>query len=183
LFLYTKMRNVAGIGQTEAKKSSDLYMKCRYLDEITNGRGVVFATGTPISNSMTELFTMMRYLQQDTLQDQGLAHFDSWAALYGETVSQMELKPEGTGFRMRTRFAKFHNLPELMSMWKEAADIQTAEMLNLPVPKAEYINVTTEASPYQADMVRELANRADEVHSGAVDAHVDNMLKIVRCQA
>lgn len=183
LFLYTKMRNVAGVGQTEAQKSSDLYTKCCYLDEITGGRGVVFATGTPISNSMTELYTMMRYLQHDTLQEQGLSHFDSWAALYGETVSQMELKPEGTGFRMRTRFAKFNNLPELMAMWKEAADIQTAEMLNLPVPKAEYINVTTDASPQQADMVRELANRADEVHSGAVEPHVDNMLKIVRCQA
>ncbi|MFT9078135.1 helicase-related protein, partial [Ethanoligenens sp.] len=178
LALFTKMRNVAGVSQTEAKKSTDLYMKCRYLDEITSGRGIVFATGTPISNSMTELFTMMRYLQHDTLEEQGLSHFDSWAALYGETVSQMELKPEGTGFRMRTRFAKFHNLPELMSMWKEAADIQTAEMLNLPVPKAEYINVTTEASTQQADMVQALAKRADEVHSGTVDAHVDNMLRI-----
>ena len=178
LALFTKMRNVAGISQTEAKKSTDLYMKCRYLDEITGGRGVVFATGTPISNSMTELFTMMRYLQHDTLEEQGLSHFDSWAALYGETVSQMELKPEGTGFRMRTRFAKFHNLPELMSMWKEAADIQTADMLNLPVPKAEYINVTTEASTQQADMVQALAKRADEVHSGTVDPHIDNMLRI-----
>jgi N12 class adenine-specific DNA methylase len=178
LALFTKMRNVAGVSQTEAKKSTDLYMKCRYLDEVTSGRGVVFATGTPISNSMTELFTMMRYLQHDTLEEQGLSHFDSWAALYGETVSQMELKPEGTGFRMRTRFAKFHNLPELMSMWKEAADIQTAEMLNLPVPKAEYINVTTEASTQQADMVQALAKRADKVHSGTVDPHVDNMLRI-----
>ena len=178
LALFTKMRNVAGVSQTEAKKSTDLYMKCRYLDEITGGRGTVFATGTPISNSMTELYTMMRYLQHDTLEGQGLSHFDSWAALYGETVSQMELKPEGTGFRMRTRFAKFHNLPELMSMWKEAADIQTAEMLNLPVPKAEYINVTTETSTQQADMVQALAKRADGVHNGTVDPHVDNMLRI-----
>ncbi|MFT8890067.1 MAG: helicase-related protein, partial [Ethanoligenens sp.] len=176
--LFTKMRNVAGVGQTEAKKSSDLYMKCRYLDEITGGRGIVFATGTPISNSMVELFTMMRYLQHDTLEEQGLSHFDSWAALYGETISQMELRPEGSGFRMRTRFAKFHNLPELMAMWKESADIQTAEMLNLPVPKAEYINVTTEASPQQVDMVQALAERADDVHSGKVDPHVDNMLRI-----
>ncbi|MFT8889671.1 MAG: helicase-related protein, partial [Ethanoligenens sp.] len=176
--LFTKMRNVAGVGQTEAKKSSDLYMKCRYLDEITGGRGIVFATGTPISNSMVELYTMMRYLQHDTLEEQGLSHFDSWAALYGETVSQMELRPEGSGFRMRTRFAKFHNLPELMAMWKEAADIQTAEMLHLPVPKAEYINVTTQASPQQVDMVQALAERADDVHSGKVDPHVDNMLRI-----
>jgi len=154
LFLHTKMRNVAGIAQTDAQKSSDMFAKCRYMDEITGGRGIVFATGTPVSNSMVELYTMMRYLQFDTLEQNGHRHFDAWAADFGEKVTAMELKPEGSGFRSKTRFAKFYNLPELISIWKEAADIQTADMLNLPVPKAEYITVTTEPSGFQKEMVQ-----------------------------
>ena len=178
LFYHTKMRNVAGIAQTEAQKSSDLFAKCRYLDEITGGRGVTFATGTPVSNSMVELYTMMRYLQFDALQERGLGHFDSWAADFGEKVTAIELSPEGTGFRSKTRFAKFYNLPELMNLWKESADIQTADMLNLPVPKAEYITVTTEPSEHQQEMVANLAERADQVRNRTVDPSVDNLLKI-----
>ena len=178
LFYHTKMRNVAGIAQTEAQKSSDLFAKCRYLDEITGGRGVTFATGTPVSNSMVELYTMMRYLQFDALQERGLGHFDSWAADFGEKVTAIELSPEGTGFRSKTRFAKFYNLPELMNLWKESADIQTADMLNLPVPKAEYITVTTEPSDHQQEMVANLAERADQVRNRTVDPSVDNLLKI-----
>ncbi len=178
LFYHTKMRNVAGIAQTEAQKSSDLFAKCRYLNEITGGRGVTFATGTPVSNSMVELYTMMRYLQFDALQERGLGHFDSWAADFGEKVTAIELSPEGTGFRSKTRFAKFYNLPELMNLWKESADIQTADMLNLPVPKAEYITVTTELSEHQQEMVANLAERADQVRNRTVDPSVDNLLKI-----
>ena len=178
LFLHTKMRNVAGIAQTDAQKSSDMFAKCRYMNEITGGRGIVFATGTPVSNSMVELYTMMRYLQFDTLEQNGHRHFDAWAADFGEKVTAMELKPEGSGFRSKTRFAKFYNLPELISIWKEAADIQTADMLNLPVPKAEYITVTTEPSGFQKDMVEELGERAEKVRGGQVDPHIDNMLRI-----
>ena len=178
LFLHTKMRNVAGIAQTDAQKSSDMFAKCRYMDEITGGRGIVFATGTPVSNSMVELYTMMRYLQFDTLEQNGHRHFDAWAADFGEKVTAMELKPEGSGFRSKTRFAKFYNLPELISIWKEAADIQTADMLNLPVPKAEYITVTTEPSGFQKEMVEELGERAESVRGGQVDPHIDNMLRI-----
>ena len=178
LYLFTKMRNVAGISQTEAQKSSDMFAKCRYLDEITGGRGVTFATGTPVSNSMVELYTMMRYLQYDMLESLGLTHFDSWAAAFGEKVTAVELKPEGTGFRAKTRFARFYNLPELINLWKEAADIQTAEMLNLPVPKAEYITISTEPSKAQQEMVEGLAERAEIVRSGGVDPSQDNMLKI-----
>ena len=178
LFLHTKMRNVAGIAQTEAQKSSDMFGKCRYLDELTGGRGVTFATGTPVSNSMVELYTMMRYLQFDMLEEAGLSHFDDWAAMFGEKVSAVELKPEGTGFRSKTRFARFYNLPELMNLWKEAADIQTAEMLKLPVPEAEYITVTTEPSAAQKEMVQSLAERAEAVRKGDVKPNVDNMLKI-----
>ena len=178
LFLHTKMRNVAGIAQTDAQKSSDMFGKCRYMDELTGGRGVTFATGTPVSNSMVELYTMMRYLQFDTLEEIGHRHFDSWAATFGEKVTAMELKPEGTGFRSKTRFAKFYNLPELMSIWKEAADIQTADMLNLPTPEAEYITVTTEPSIFQQGMVAELGDRAEAVRGGQVDPSVDNMLAI-----
>jgi len=178
LFLYTKMRNVGGIAQTEAQKSSDLFMKCRYLDEITGGRGIVFATGTPISNSMVELYTIQRYLQMNALQEQGLQHFDSWAANYGETVTAIELSPEGTGYRAKTRFAKFYNLPELMSMFKNVADIQTADMLKLPVPEAHYHNVALKPSEYQKDMVAALAERAEKVRNREVDSSVDNMLLI-----
>jgi N12 class adenine-specific DNA methylase len=178
LFLYTKMRNVAGIGQTEAQKSTDMYTKCRYMDELTGGRGITFATGTPISNSMTELYTMMRYLQYDTLQDLGLGYFDSWAAAFGETVTATELAPEGTGFRTKTRFAHFFNLPELMNLWKEAADIQTADMLNLPVPEAEYVNVVTEPSEFQKEGVEKLGQRAEDVRNRLVEPWQDNMLKI-----
>ena len=178
LFLHTKMRNVAGIAQTDAQKSSDMFAKCRYMDEITGGRGIVFATGTPVSNSMVELYTMMRYLQFDTLERNGHRHFDAWAADFGEKVTAMELKPEGSGFRSKTRFAKFYNLPELISIWKEAADIQTADMLSLPVPKAEYITVTTEPSAFQQEMVAELGERAEAVRGGKIDPHVDNMLRI-----
>ena len=181
LFLHTKMRNVAGIAQSDAQKSSDMFGKCRYMDELTGGRGVTFATGTPVSNSMVELYTMMRYLQFDTLEEIGHRHFDSWAATFGEKVTAMELKPEGTGFRSKTRFAKFYNLPELISIWKEAADIQTADMLNLPTPEPEYITVTTDPSVFQKEMVEELGERAEAVRSGQVDPSVDNMLRIVRC--
>ncbi len=178
LFLYTKMRNVGGIAQTEAQKSSDLFMKCRYLDEITGGRGIVFATGTPISNSMVELYTIQRYLQMNALQEQGLQHFDAWAANYGETVTAIELSPEGTGYQAKTRFAKFYNLPELMSVFKNVADIQTADMLNLPVPTAHYHNVALKPSDYQKDMVASLAKRAERVRNREVDSSVDNMLLI-----
>lgn len=178
LFLYTKMRNVGGIAQTEAQKSSDLFMKCRHLDEITGGRGTVFATGTPISNSMVELYTIQRYLQYNTLVKNNLQHFDAWASTFGETVTAIELTPEGSGYRAKTRFAKFYNLPELMSMFKEVADIKTADMLKLPVPEAEYHNVSVEPSEMQKDMVASLAERAEKVRGGGVDASVDNMLKI-----
>ena len=178
LFLYTKMRNVGGIAQTEAQKSSDLFMKCRYLDELTGGRGTVFATGTPISNSMVELYTIQRYLQYDTLLKNDLQHFDSWASTFGETVTAIELTPEGTGYRAKTRFAKFFNLPELMSMFKEVADIRTADMLELPVPKANFHNIAVKPSEIQKDMVAKLAERAELVRKGNVDASVDNMLKI-----
>ena len=178
LFLYTKMRNVGGIAQTEAQKSTDLFMKCRYLDEITNGKGIVFATGTPVSNSMAELYTMQRYLQYDELKANDLEHFDNWASTFGETVTAIELAPEGTGYRAKTRFAKFHNLPELMSMFKEVADIQTAETLNLPTPEFENINVVVKPSEIQQEMVKKLGERAELIRSGAVDASKDNMLKI-----
>ena len=178
LFLYTKMRNVGGIAQTEAQKSSDLFMKTQYLDELTGGKGVIFATGTPVSNSMVELYTMQRYLQYKSLQDRGLQHFDSWASTFGETVSAMELAPEGSGYRMKTRFAKFFNLPELIAMFKEVADIQTADMLNLPVPEVEYHNEVAEPTQFQKDMVADLGERAEEVRKRTVDPSVDNMLKI-----
>ena len=181
LFLYTKMRNVAGLSQTEAQKSSDMFMKCQYLDEITGGKGVVFATGTPISNSMTEMYTIQRYLQYGTLKQHGLEHFDSWASTFGETVSAIELAPEGTGYRMKTRFARFFNLPELISMFKEVADIKTADMLNLPTPNAHYHNVAVKPSEEQKEIVAELAQRAQKVRDGNVDPTEDNMLKIVRC--
>lgn len=178
LFLYTKMRNVGGIAQTEAQKSSDLFMKCRYLDEITGGRGIVFATGTPISNSMVELYTNQRYLQMSALEEQGLQHFDAWAANYGETVTAIELSPEGTGYRAKTRFAKFYNLPELMSVFKNVADIQTADMLKLPVPEAHYHNIALKPSEYQKEIVASLAERAEKVRNREVDSSVDNMLMI-----
>ena len=178
LFLYTKMRNVAGIAQSEAQKSSDMFAKCQYLDEITNGKGVTFATGTPISNSMTELYTNMRYLQYGTLQKLGLGHFDSWAAAFGETQAAIELAPEGTGYRAKTRFAKFFNLPELIALFKESADIQTPDMLKLPVPEAEYENVVLKPSEYQQEMVSSLADRAEKVRNRLVEPHEDNMLKI-----
>lgn len=187
LFLYTKMRNVAGISQTDAQKSSDMFAKCQYMDEITGGRGVIFATGTPVSNSMVELYTMMRYLQYEMLErgytdstgkTRSLLHFDNWAATFGEQVTAVELKPEGTGFRLKTRFARFYNLPELMSLWKEAADIQTADMLNLPVPEAEYITIQTEPSEAQKRMVQGLAKRAEKIRREKIDPSIDNMLKI-----
>jgi len=178
LYLYTKMRNVGGIAQTEAQKSSDLFMKCRYLDEITGARGTVFATGTPISNSMVELYTIQRYLQYNTLVKNGLQHFDAWASTFGETITAVELTPEGTGYRAKTRFAKFYNLPELMAMFKEIADIKTADMLNLPVPEAKYHNIAVKPSEMQKEMVASLAERAEQVRGGGVDSSVDNMLKI-----
>ena len=178
LYLYTKMRNVGGIAQTEAQKSSDLFMKCRYLDELTGGRGTVFATGTPISNSMVELYTIQRYLQYNTLVKNNLQHFDAWASTFGETVTAVELTPEGTGYRAKTRFAKFYNLPELMAMFKEVADIKTADMLDLPVPQAHYHNIAVKPSEMQKEMVASLAERAEKVRGGAVDSGVDNMLKI-----
>ena len=178
LFLYTKMRNVAGISQTDAQKSSDMFMKCRYMDELTGGRGITFATGTPVSNSMTELYTIMRYLQYDTLMRMGMGHFDSWAATFGETVTAIELSPEGTGYRAKTRFARFFNLPELISIFKEAADIQTSDMLNLPVPKAEFINEVLKPSEEQQEMVAAFSERAESVRAGMVNPTEDNMLKI-----
>ena len=178
LFLFTKMRNVAGLAQTEAQKSVDLFMKCRYLDELTGGRGIVFATGTPISNSMTEMYTMQRYLQYETLRRQGLTHFDAWASTFGETITSIELAPEGTGYRAKTRFARFYNLPELIAMFKQVADIQTADMLNLPVPTVNYHNVVMKPSEHQRDMVASLAERAERVRNGMVEPTVDNMLKI-----
>ncbi len=178
LYLYTKMRNVAGLSTSDAQKSSDMFGKCRYLDEITGGRGVIFATGTPISNSMTEMYTLMRYLQYNTLQQKGLTHFDAWASTFGETTTAIELAPEGTGYRARTRFAKFFNLPELMAMFKETADIKTSDQLHLPVPEAKFETVVVKPSDIQKDMVQALSKRAAEVHSGSVDPSVDNMLKI-----
>ena len=178
LYLYTKMRNVGGIAQTEAQKSSDLFMKCRYLDEITNGKGTVFATGTPVSNSMAELYTMQRYLQYGELEKRHLQQFDAWASTFGETVTAIELSPEGTGYRAKTRFAKFFNLPELMAMFKEVADIQTSDMLNLPVPKANYHNIVIEPSEIQKELVKELSERAERIRNRMVDSSIDNMLKI-----
>ena len=178
LFLYTKMRNVAGIAQTEAQKSSDLYMKCRYLDELTDSHGVVFATGTPISNSMTEMYTMQRYLQYDRLRDMHLQHFDAWASTFGETVTAIELAPEGTGYRAKTRFARFFNLPELITMFKDVADVQTADMLKLPVPELEYHNQVMKPSDFQREMVSSFAERAEKVRNGSVTPSEDNMLKI-----
>lgn len=178
LYLYTKMRNVGGIAQTEAQKSSDLFMKCRYLDEITGNRGTVFATGTPVSNSMVELYSVQRYLQYDTLAQNGLQHFDSWASTFGETVTALELAPEGTNYRAKTRFAKFYNLPELMQMFREVADIQTADMLKLPVPKVNYHNIKTKPSEIQTEMVASLAKRAEKVRARLVEPNIDNMLKI-----
>ena len=178
LYLYIKMRNVGGIAQTEAQKSSDLFMKCRYLDEITGNRGTVFATGTPVSNSMVELYSVQRYLQYDTLAQNGLQHFDSWASTFGETVTALELAPEGTNYRAKTRFAKFYNLPELMQMFREVADIQTADMLKLPVPKVNYRNIKTKPSEIQTEMVASLAKRAEKVRARLVEPNIDNMLKI-----
>ena len=181
LFLYTKMSNVAGVQTTDAKKSSDMFNKCQYISEITGNKGITFATGTPISNSMTELYTNMRYLQYDTLQDMGLGHFDSWAAIYGETKTVVELAPEGTGYITRTRFSRFYNLPELIALFKEVADIRTAEMLNLPRPKADYENVQLKPSEIQKTLVADLAERAEAIRNGSVDPSIDNMLRIVRC--
>ena len=181
LFLYTKMRNVAGLSTTDAQKSSDMFSKCRYMDELTGGRGVIFATGTPISNSMTELYTIQRYLQHDRLQEMGMGHFDCWASRFGETTTALELAPEGTGYRARTRFAKFFNLPELMNLFKEVADIKTADQLHLPTPEVEYHTIATKPTEIQQEMVKALSERATKVHSGSVDPTVDNMLKIVRC--
>ena len=178
MFLYTKMRNIAGIAQTDAQKSSDMFAKCQYLNELTGGKGVTFATGTPVSNSMVELYTIMRYLQYDTLQKMGLSHFDDWAASFGETVTAIELSPEGTGYRAKTRFARFFNLPELISLFKESADVQTADMLNLPVPQAEYINEVLKPSETQEEMVSSFADRAEAVRNGNVNPRFDNMLKI-----
>ena len=178
LYLYTKMRNVGGIAQTDAQKSSDMFMKCRYMDELTGGRGITFATGTPVSNSMVELYTIQRYLQYNTLVKNGLQHFDAWASTFGETITAVELTPEGTGYRAKTRFAKFYNLPELMAMFKEIADIKTADMLNLPVPEAKYHNIAVKPSEMQKEMVASLAERAEQVRGGGVDSSVDNMLKI-----
>ena len=178
LYLYTKMRNVGGIAQTEAQKSSDLFMKCRYLDEITGNRGTVFATGTPVSNSMVELYSVQRYLQYDTLAQNGLQHFDSWASTFGETVTALELAPKGTNYRAKTRFAKFYNLPELMQMFREVADIQTADMLKLPVPTVNYHNIKTKPSEIQTEMVASLAKRAEKVRARLVEPNIDNMLKI-----
>ena len=178
MFLFTKMRNVAGLSTSEAQKSSDMFAKCRYMDEITGSRGVVFATGTPVSNSMTELYTMQRYLQYERLKETQMAHFDCWASRFGETVSAMELAPEGTGYRVRTRFSKFYNLPELMNLFKEVADIKTADQLHLPTPEVEYHNVVAQPTEHQKHMVKELSDRAAKVHSGSVDSSIDNMLKI-----
>ena len=181
LFLYTKMRNVAGLSVSEAQKSSDMFMKCQYMDELTGGKGIIFATGTPVSNSMTELYTMMRYLQYGTLKEHGLTQFDAWASVFGETVTASELAPEGTGYRQKTRFAKFFNLPELMNLFKQAADIQTADQLKLPVPEADIQTVVVQPSDLQKEMVASLSERAAQIHNGAVDPSQDNMLKVVRC--
>ena len=181
LFLYTKMRNVAGLSTSDAQKSSDMFAKCRYMDEITGNRGVIFATGTPVSNSMTELYTMQRYLQYERLQELNMTHFDCWASRFGETVTALELAPEGTGYRARTRFSKFFNLPELMNLFKEVADIKTADQLNLPTPEVEYHNIVAQPTGHQKEMVKALSERASKVHSGSVDPSQDNMLKIVRC--
>lgn len=178
LFLYTKMRNVAGLSTSEAQKSSDMFMKCRYMDELTGGRGIVFATGTPVSNSMTELYTMQRYLQYSTLKRSNMTHFDAWASTFGETTTAIELAPEGTGYRARTRFARFFNLPELMTIFKEVADIKTADQLHLPTPKANFETVVVQPTEQQAELVQALSERAAEVHSGNVDPSIDNMLKI-----
>ncbi len=178
LFLTTKMRNVAGLSTSEAQKSTDMFLKCRYMDELTAGRGVVFATGTPVSNSMTEMYTMQRYLQYDTLKKQNMTHFDAWASTFGETTTAIELAPEGTGYRARTRFAKFFNLPELMTMFKEVADIKTADQLNLPTPTPHYETVVVQPTEIQKRMVESLSERAGKVHGGSVDPRVDNMLKI-----
>lgn len=178
LFLYTKMHNVSGIAQTDAQKSSDMFMKCRYLDEITGGKGIIFATGTPVSNSMVELYTMQRYLQYGDLVKLGLENFDNWASIFGETVTTMELNPEGTGYRSKTSFAKFHNLPELMNLFKEVANIKTADTLNLPTPEVEKHNVLIKPSPMQKDMVKDLGERAEKIRGGSVDPSIDNMLKI-----
>ena len=178
LFLYTKMRNVAGLSTSDAQKSSDMFAKCRYMDEITGNRGVIFATGTPVSNSMTELYTMQRYLQYERLQELNMTHFDCWASRFGETVTALELAPEGTGYRARTRFSKFFNLPELMNLFKEVADIKTADQLNLPTPEVEYHNVVAQPTEHQQEMVKALSERASLVHSGTVDPSQDNMLKI-----
>ncbi len=178
MLVFSKMRNVGGIAQTEAQKSSDLFMKCRYLDEITGGKGIVLASGTPISNSMVELYTVQRYLQYETLKSQELHHFDAWASTFGETVTAIELAPEGNSYRAKTRFAKFYNLPELMNMFKEVANIQTADMLNLPVPKVNYHNVAVKPSEIQKQMVESLAERAEKVRNKMVDSSVDNMLLI-----
>ena len=172
------MRNVAGLSTADAQKSSDMFAKCRYLDETTGGRGIVFATGTPISNSMTEMYSIQRYLQYDRLQEMGMGQFVSWASRFGETTTALELAPEGTGYRARTRFAKFFNLPELMNMFKEIADIKTADQLNLPTPEVEYHNIVSEPTEYQQTMVKALSKRAEKVHSGTVDPHIDNMLRI-----
>ena len=178
LFVYTKMHNVSGIAQTDAQKSSDLFMKCRYLDEITGGKGVVFATGTPVSNSMVELYTMQRYLQYEDLRKMKLENFDNWASIYGETITAVELDATGTGFRAKTRFARFHNLPELMSMFKEVADIKTADTLNLPTPEVVTHNVFVKPSEIQQEMVKGLGDRAEEIRNGSIDPKIDNMLKI-----
>ena len=178
LFLYTKMTNVGGITQTDAQKSSDMFMKCRYLDEITGGKGVVFATGTPVSNSMVELYTMQRYLQYDELERMHLENFDNWASTFGETVTAMELSPDGTSYRSKTRFSQFHNLPELMSMFRETADIQTADTLNLPTPEVITHNVLVQPSEIQKEMVSKLAERAEDIRKGNIDPKKDNMLKI-----
>ena len=178
LFLYTKMRNVAGLSTSDAQKSSDMFAKCRYMDEITGNRGVIFATGTPVSNSMTELYTMQRYLQYERLQELSMTHFDCWASRFGETVTALELAPEGTGYRARTRFSKFFNLPELMNLFKEVADIKTADQLSLPTPEVEYHNIVAQPTEHQQEMVKALSERASEVHKGSVDPSVDNMLKI-----
>lgn len=178
LFLYTKMRNIAGLSTSEAQKSSDMFAKCQYMDELTGGHGIVFATGTPVSNSMVELFTMQRYLQYETLRKRDLTNFDAWASVFGETVTAIELAPEGTGYRARTRFAKLYNLPELMNMFREVADIKTADQLHLPTPTAHYETVVVQPSEIQKRMVQELSKRAAKIHSGSVDPHIDNMLKV-----
>ena len=172
------MRNVAGLSTSDAQKSSDMFAKCRYMDEITGNRGVIFATGTPVSNSMTELYTMQRYLQYERLQELNMTHFDCWASRFGETVTALELAPEGTGYRARTRFSKFFNLPELMNLFKEVADIKTADQLNLPTPEVEYHNIVAQPTEHQQEMVKALSERASLVHSGTVDPSQDNMLKI-----